>query len=548
MRSPVFALLLCLLFAASAACGSQENTVSDDDDGSDASADAEGDAAADAGDDVVADISGDPTVDAVEDVEPDPDTEPDGDPNPDAETDIVEDVGPDVPEDAEEDTPTDTGTTCAENRDCLGGQLCLDGECRDVCSEDGDCEAPTPICAGSPAICSECAMDEDCAGRSACVSGSCEPRCIEDGECAGGEVCRLETGTCDDIECTENSECAGGQICAHGACIEIVDVTCEAGFGECQSNTLVVCVPEGTGFVEIGCGDDATCVEDGDAAGCVDHVCEPSSRSCADTGRAIVCSADGTSEEEIECGVDSMCVDGSCIIDGCEVRPEDCPGSAPIVDPEICECVQCVGDTDCDTGQECTAGGSCVFSEGPCDSASDCTTVDFCRGGECVECLGAIDCGGDPCVAGVCRSCDCGADEWCDEEGLCQMCDCPDGFRCLADGSCAEEGSECSSDADCVALAMMLGGDGMNAHCDDNGLCYTAGSCGSGTGGGLPGGTDPFESMCPEGLSCTMVFFSPTGNACTGCTSDDQCRTGETCDTDPFLMTRYCGNGSFPFP
>ena len=544
MRSPVFALLFSFALATLVACGSQENTVPDDDDGGDAAADASGDTSLDVGEDVVEDAPQDTTADGNVDVQPDPDVSPD----PDAEPDIIEDVALDTPSDAVPDVPTDTAGICVENRDCVGGQLCLDGLCRDVCAADDDCEAPTPVCAGTPAICSECRDDGDCDGRSACVSGTCEPRCVEDADCAGGQVCRLEFGTCDEIECTENGECAGGQICAHGACVEIGDVTCDAGFGECQGNTLVVCVPEGTGFVEIGCGDSASCVEDGDEAGCVDHVCEPSARSCADSGTAIVCSADGTSEEEIECSADSMCVDGSCIIDGCEVLPEDCPPTAPIVDPEVCECVRCARDSDCESGQECTAGGSCVFSEGPCDSASDCTTVDFCRGGECVECLGAIDCGGDPCVAGVCRSCDCGPDEWCDELSICQMCDCPDGFRCLADGSCVEQGSECSSDADCVALAMMLGGDGTNARCDEDGLCYTAGSCGSGTGGGLPGGTDPFESMCPAGLTCAMVFFSPTGNACTGCTSDDQCRPGETCDTDPLLMTRYCGNGSFPFP
>ncbi|MDQ3031600.1 MAG: hypothetical protein M3Y87_04225, partial [Myxococcota bacterium] len=82
---------------------------------------------------------------------------------------------------------TDGGaTTCSADRDCGGGERCMDGTC-------------TPV---------SCATAADCLGGMTCVDAMCRALCSADSECRGGEVCDRALGYCAPVSTASPGGCS----------------------------------------------------------------------------------------------------------------------------------------------------------------------------------------------------------------------------------------------------------------------------------------------------------------------------------------------------
>jgi hypothetical protein len=186
------------------------------------------------------------------------------------------------------------------------------------------------------------------------------------------------------------------------------------------------------------------------------------------------------------------------------------------------------------------------------------TTVRDTGGG--ADCFSSFDCDGGVCVSGRCAECAASGD-------------CPEGEVCMANECVTSdagvpdvpvEPTDCDTDAECVAAAILLGHSGEGAACDPEVGCFILGECNS--SGGFPGtvGTDPFEAPCSSDTVCSTSFDLSGGGAftfaCAGCTvgDDGTCRAGEICYEDPLDLLgsgpkclgeeRSEGSGGFPFP
>ena len=369
-RRLILALALCL----ATACGTDTGNSRDDDDTTDIGTD-----------------GGDVSDDTTEDADP-------GDTSPDApDEDVPDDVGSDV-SDAEADTEdaadtdpdgeldtTDSGDTgprtCAESRDCLGGEVCVDGFCVGICTSDADCAAPTPACETVGGFCVECTTSDQCSADEACIDNTCSFFCTEDAQCAGGEICDEIVGTCTEIECVEPRDCQGGQTCVNALCVEVDDIICDAGVGSCVGNMAVQCSLDGTEETEEDCGQDL-CVEDGGIARCAAVICTAGSRGCLDDSTAFACDDTGTDQQTTVCEGDAFCDSGMCIDPTCTPDTSECRGdfwvecdSRGVESQTLCTggCVDGVGCPDpCD---QVDGPRGCEFWTAPLDNIADLMTA-----------------------------------------------------------------------------------------------------------------------------------------------------------------------------
>lgn len=117
----------------------------------------------------------------------------------------------------------DVGETCTLDRECPGGQVCLNAECTVVCATTDDCAAGD-VCIGS--FCrpqEDCSTSDDCDAGSHCVSARCLP------DCRGSDTCDDAAASCEadgfcrptwepEPFCTMDSDCASGRVCREGVC------------------------------------------------------------------------------------------------------------------------------------------------------------------------------------------------------------------------------------------------------------------------------------------------------------------------------------------
>lgn len=170
------------------------------------------------------------------------------------------------------------GYTCADNElcvpdscdnedDCVGGFICVDGECQDsYCGTDGQC--PTDyICIDGVCESIDCSQGQECPEGYQCTDGDCtEIECLDDRYCRrSGGIC--VDGKCVDVDCTDDEDCGDGYEC--------VDNQCH--------------------LLPTFCQDDSDCA--------ADEVCI--------NGQCHV--IDGDCQNDIDCKPGFVCVDGSCV-------------------------------------------------------------------------------------------------------------------------------------------------------------------------------------------------------------------------------------------
>lgn len=170
--------------------------------------------------------------------------------------------------------------------------------------------------------------------------------CRESSECPDNLVCRTSVcipgPACEDItECAESENCTDG-FCVYDpeVCIEdaecLVDQICQLGQCRDGCRTNADCSPTDE------CNEDHMCVRQA----CTDIPCEEGFDCDEETGECILRACDGGCEEPLMCRVSDD------------------------------QCVECLDDDDCGTGEHCPEDGFCA--EDTCETHDDCEEGTFC--------------------------------------------------------------------------------------------------------------------------------------------------------------------------
>ena len=228
-----------------------------------------------------------------------------------------------------------------------------------VCTAQNQAEdAGVDVATAQPVVQSQagesCTARIDCVLGLLCVNNVClSPTAQTDAAVQKGAGERGES-------CQSRADCAAGLACINSVCAK-------ADFGIAQSAktcvaidcmTAVDCCPKinvsNCAFYQTQCGD-----------GAVDTYCKLYNDNCKCKEDQYVCTADNKCLTKYSCGSDGGTT---------------CPSGY------VCnagtECVRCLKDTDCGSGQACTPEHACVTS---CQKHADCNYLQDCKMGICVE-------------------------------------------------------------------------------------------------------------------------------------------------------------------
>lgn len=330
-------------------------------------------------------------------------------------------------------------TSCDDNTDCAGGEVCRDESCREACSAADSCEGDLTACADDQGICVEC---------------------TEDDQCGDDERCDLTVNECAAEECDGDSDCDGGFHCVSHACEPIDTIVCAANEQTCDDDVAVVCSGDGTRADRTDCSP-GVCVQRNNEVSCSDTACQPNSLGCLDDTTAFSCDASGDELTEVPCRDGRFCDGGQCRATQCVADSVFCEDDAVVTCDSrgaVATRVLCNETDDC---AESDFGCSCLDAaceERVCDPGSAECTEEGRRvcADDGLSVLDPVACDDElVCVAGAClpetctpeqRSCQ---GNWlleCDEDGE---------SRILTD--CTEDASLCLEDddsADCVSCPV----------------------------------------------------------------------------------------------
>ena len=294
------------------------------------------------------------------------------------------------------DTTTNTCTGCLRDSDCGSGRVCDEPNFTCVqCTADSECPG-SQVCDLTANTCVECNEDTQCDRGESCSNHVCTP-CNTNDACAGNSCNCCPNGTqcaaptpgappsC--VECTTDSQCSNGQRCdtLNGACVDTVPECntsdrCGPGCSKCPGERPYcldgeVCVQCRN---DLECGDGQTCVS-GECSSCTtDKRCGPRCDSCG--GDTPFCLSDGTVQNSVcvGCVNDSDCGSGTC-----DPTTRTCSntGACAVTCAEglVCDgsaCVECFADTHCPCGGTCDLNTNTCLET--CADSGDCLGVEFC--------------------------------------------------------------------------------------------------------------------------------------------------------------------------
>lgn len=278
---------------------------------------------------------------------------------------------------------------------CVGSEVCLDGFCESVCTDE--CR-PTGVrqCADLSQYevcgsydddpCLEWGATTSCPPDRSCQLGICVEGCVD--ECPGnGEIecatdnathqCRISADGC--LIWGANIMCDPGQHCEGDRCVAgCVDTCTVAGQQRCMgTNGVQTCDDfNGDGCIEWGvaeiCPDEQTCADGICVDGCVD-TCAPAEQRCVDETTQINCQLGESGcydwSELVACPVGWVCLENLC-------RPNIDPCEDECLPVGLHECVtersiRTCGDFDTDV---CSDWGPEVM----CDDEEHCTPDVLC--------------------------------------------------------------------------------------------------------------------------------------------------------------------------
>ena len=434
-----------------------------------------------------------------------------------------------------------------------------------------------------------CTVDEDCqmAFGEQCIDGFCivpvtGNDCLSDEDCGYGSHCNLTSGMCEqdenlpgDTDKTENTGCASGVTCQEtidcianelpdhecidGCCVEEDDpfeklcAVCSS-VSDCN-NASALCLPdpeEGT-YCALPCETHGQCPDD--------YLCQPIQGSmycrpsdgycgtapagCRVTGcpDGQYCNTQTNRCEDVPAGGLGYCE--PCTTDA------DCGGAEDLCIPDSTGSTFC--GVDCSGDQPCTMTNSYCMRVSEDGSQKQCfpfsrtcpTTNGDCRQtGVCEEGMVCEEASGQ-CVPADCRTNTvCSEDTTCDQStGYCVPEDCRNGAACPTGTSCNASTGECVPN-DCrepggwcpegtycsTTTGLCVVGDDEGCQSDND--CPLGYVCNPYTGlcevdsSSTDCRDDP--SICPDGYECNQA--TGTCDYDWGCTSDDDCPTGQVCD------------------
>ncbi len=432
---------------------------------------------------------------------------------------------------------------CAGSGDCPPNSDCLAKACVafTACTNSTDCKVDQ-VCAPDTLRCVECASAADCGPSQVCEGHACKTfvSCASDKQCTAlGMLCDKAKGTC--AQCMVDADCPAAYSCqpagpaATGACT--LDV-CSAGASNCQSNGMLTCLPNGSGFgAPEPCPAESTCTVTpvgpaSSSAKCTPWVCQPGA-NCSG-GKVWVCSADGLLVQSITaCNAGQVCVAGACVDAACTPGEAFCQSNV----------VKLCGD-DGLTASVVAACSASQYCEGAACKAMACKpNQSVCTGNAVQTCdaigaayLASVDCGSQTCVNGACKSLLCPPATLVCSAGKLATCS-PDGLSFTSEKPCDNStycGVGATGDAGCLPMACA----------PSQPVCTgkVAGICKSDGSGTEASGVDCAASgkVCSQG-ACVSLLCDPAGGPyCDG-------RAVKSCDSSGMNPTTVatCGAGQF---
>ncbi len=418
--------------------------------------------------------------------------------------------------DGDDGTPnTDGPRLCANKDQCLQGEDCIDGVCKQVgnCSCNYDCDkARNEVCnrgngkceiGSPPSQCSndcDCYTNETCSGTTCVPSGGDQQTCQQDSDCPDPAHQTCRNNRCVPKSCSTREDCAGATclVCKNNECTAPPPVCqglndCCVGF-HCNFGT---CLPDQT-----GCRSDSDCLRCGFATAnqCSDQSACQNDPDCQDTAYPRCNTDTGACQPECASDIDcklpgQKCVDSHCVTPGC--TPASCPQG------QWCDAGDGQCKPGCDENADCTPPYTCNYSTHQCGQTDccggACSPEQYCDTATCTcadSCVTSISCVLMPCSTGTCDS------------TLKKCLVCPDTYVCHTDtGRCwCTAQTQCPNGMTCnTGTGQCEGGTTCNPPCEAGYNCVN-GQC-------IPGGTgqdgDPCmsDADCSAGLLCNNSIF-----------------------------------------
>lgn len=438
------------------------------------------------------------------------------------------------------DTVAGTCGMCTSDAGCAGaahaGAVCdtMSGACS-TCTSDAQCAGAThqgPFCdaAGS---CSRCGLDSDCTSGAmhagpfcrlsgAAATGYCTT-CANDLDCYGtqhaGPLCLPSAGTCG-ASCTRDLQCGINQWCndptgAGGTCTAMLgnnaalpapntctpllgSRACTSGVCSVATNTCVACKTDSD------CGSGTRCIANQCIVACTNDAQCAASQFCLDpNGTGGSCTAKIATGRALPSSCTLVLGSRACQSGLCRTSDNTC--------------VQCVAETDCPTGNVCSAN----LCTPACTKDAQCGSGQWCNdptgtGGACTagiaagmtlpySCTPAL--GSRACITGLCRT----------NDNRC--------VQCLLDSDCSN-GGICSANVCKVA-------------CTKDSQCSASQWCNDPTGtGGVCTNKLASNQTLPSGLACSPALGSRVcqsslcriaDNTCVQCITTSDCSAGNLC-------------------
>lgn len=368
-------------------------------------------------------------------------------------------------------------------RECVGGTICVQGECLAPCAATSQCGVVQACGRGyCRAYAAGCTSSEDCAEGWKCDVNTCRRNLANGDPCTSGGICPVD-------------HCVDG-VCCETPC----DGACESCNGDSTGLASGQCEPVLPGLdprddcpLGLACDGATACYDSQKADPCrQDHEC--ATGHCSE---GVCC--------ESQCG-------GTC--EACAKRQTGQPDGtcAPIPDRQD-------PDDECSAGFGCNGAGACYQGALPGDA---CSQGYDCDSGTCAQ--GDFVCCDLPCD-GICRSC-LAARTGLKQDGLCGNVPeteddgggCPTLFGCDGQGACKPgltPGEPCT-----VGLFPNECGDGL---CVD-GVCCDA-RCSEPCNACIKGFTGVADGTC----SAVAKGTDPKNRCGTDPTAGHSCSGGETC-------------------
>ncbi|MEW5852054.1 MAG: hypothetical protein AB2A00_24915 [Myxococcota bacterium] len=433
------------------------------------------------------------------------------------------------------------GGTCNRDRQCCSGN----------CDETiGQCVGDQPDAGGGGPF-AQCGDDSGCPLDKYCRNGWCVPREGCGVFCDRNRVCAIDScvdGLC--ACCDDDTDCPSG--------------TCDEATGTClnpdggipvvtDGGPLLDAGADAGTVVDAGNGMDAGNQTDAGLMSCiVDSDC-PLDRYCQ-TGVCVPreqCAA--------FCDRDRMCLSDSCVGNSCFCCTNDTQCPSLDCDETTGRCTppdgggpDCITDSNCPSDRYCD-NGVCVPQQGcgnSCDRARMCIS-NSCTGNVCSNCVTCINDAmcptgnyccqlGDPnCQAGACVLACTDNAQCCDRDTMCLSGICDEGTRTCIPQADAGPQMQCTVDSDCPLDMYCQGGvcvatERCGVLCDRNRMCVSD-SC---VGG-----------VCSNCVSCTQDSQCPARNYCclngeNGCTvgscTPDCTDNNVCCDRDSMCTSGIC--------